>query len=64
MLQVGLAPHVYPFSITTAPPILEKDADVIRWKWDLSWGWKFLGLDRLSDVSNNCNVMIFTFTFE
>lgn len=49
--QVGLAPHVYPRSITGAPQVMPDELQEMVLRWDLSWGFKMRGEDRLSDVS-------------
>ncbi|KAI8471777.1 MAG: glycoside hydrolase superfamily [Monoraphidium minutum] len=46
--QLVLAPHVYPRSITGADESLEDEEAEITWKWDMSWGWKSLGIDYTS----------------
>jgi hypothetical protein len=49
-LQVVVSPHLYPASITGVPAETEDQDDEITWKWDISWGWKSLGLDKTSKV--------------
>jgi hypothetical protein len=48
--NVVLSPHLYPASITGADPALQADEGATVWRWDLSFGWKSLGLDRTSAV--------------
>ncbi|KIZ04477.1 hypothetical protein MNEG_3478 [Monoraphidium neglectum] len=46
--SVVVSPHLYPASITGVPAETEDQDDEITWKWDISWGWKSLGLDKTS----------------
>jgi hypothetical protein len=42
---------VYPRSITGAPQVMPDELQEMVLRWDLSWGFKMRGEDRLSDVS-------------